>query len=171
MIKPIQSTTCLKSIRTILLSSAFGALVACGGGSSGSNNMSNDMTNDMQVITQSGTVLTPPSCEGNEIWDFGTSDFIQDGLSFISETEGLPNQNSRFPCLDFLEYVPSANCSLIGTFEDIVEEFEFDGSLISTIGVSAENLVVVGTDDSENFGAPAALSIDFLTDLPDCVLQ
>jgi len=117
-----------------------------------------------------GTTLTAPSCDGIGIWDFGASDVLANSLTLTSETDGLPNTNSRFPRLDFWEYNPTLQCSLLFSFENLADIFNLDGSLINDIGTSAENLVVAFTDGTEVFGTPAAVSIDFLFSLPDCPL-
>ncbi len=155
-----------RCIKNFILSLVFATIAACGGGSGGDGDGSTDSS--AVVSPQS---ISQPACNGFRMWDFGDSDEIQNGTSFISESFGNDLSDSRFPCLAFWEYSPDANCSLAFSFEEYTAIFNIDEQLISQINVSGSNLVVVGTNGSELTGTPANLTVQELAALPDCILQ
>jgi len=159
----------LLCIKTIFLASALTTLIACGGGSGGEGSGTTGETGPSTIVSSQS--ISQPECNGFRLWDFGDSDEIQNGTSFISESFGNDLSGSRFPCLAFWEFSPDANCSLAFSFEDYVSTFNIDEQLISEIVVSDTNLVVVGSNGSELTGTPASLTVQELSELSDCVLQ
>lgn len=150
-------------VKAVLFSLAVPVvLTACGGGSSGGDDRPVDIqNNDLGAL----------SCDGSRMWSFGESNVLRDSTSYLSEpgSNTLP-ANSEYPCVAFWEYVPSANCSLLFSYEGYLQEFELDEVVISQIGTSGSNLVVTLDDGTSTTGTPANVSVVDLQTLPDCVL-
>lgn len=166
MTGPVRFLTRLQcGVKNSVLCLVISMLAACGGGSGGGDN-------PPIVGPQSGASFTQPVCGGTRVWDFGASEEIQGAVSLVSESAGAGDINSRFPCIVLWEYVPSAGCSLLFTYEGAAQFFNNDPDIVSQIVVSAGgDLVAVGSNGAELTAGPANISVTELSNLPDCVLQ